>query len=60
MKVEVEEIQGRSGCVVRLDGCRVSFRRRDEAQAFVARLQARLAAPHRLPGDGRVPLSRPS
>lgn len=58
MKVELEEVQGLPGCVVKLDSCRVNFRRRDEAQAFVARLQARLAAPHRLPGDGRVPLGR--
>jgi hypothetical protein len=51
MKVELEEMQGRLGCVVTLDTCQVNFRRRDEAHAFVARLQERLSAPHALPGD---------
>lgn len=50
MKVEVEEVDGEAGWVVRLDACMiVNFRSQAEAEAFAARLQARLDAPHVLP-----------
>ncbi|HYQ37716.1 MAG TPA: hypothetical protein VER09_02115 [Pseudomonas sp.] len=56
MKVELEEIQGLSGCVVKLDTCQVNFRHRDEAHAFVTRLQERLCAPHELPDERQARL----
>ncbi|WP_177412440.1 hypothetical protein [Pseudomonas cavernicola] len=51
MNVEIEEVQGEAGWVVRLDTCTVNFRSQGEAQAYAARLQARLDAPHALPAS---------
>lgn len=57
MKVEIEEVGGKSGWVVWLDACAVNFKTRAEAEAFVERLQARLSAPHPLPTNCRELLS---
>ncbi|WP_137817528.1 hypothetical protein [Pseudomonas sp. 2FG] len=51
MNVEIEEVQGTAGWVVKLDTCTVSFRSQDEAEAYAERLQARLDAPHALPAS---------
>ncbi|MNN44634.1 hypothetical protein D3C81_1589330 [compost metagenome] len=57
MKVEIEEVVGKMDWVVRLDTCAVNFKTQDEAKAFAERLQARLDAPHPLPGSCREVLS---
>lgn len=53
MKVLVTEVALPKGMrwQVRMDQHVVSFRSEAEAQAFVATLQARLSAPHRLPAS---------
>lgn len=57
MKIELEKIGSDAVWMVLLGSCRVRFSSRNEAQAFIEQLQARLNAPHHWPRDlGLMPL----
>jgi hypothetical protein len=60
MKVEIEEVDGASCWLVKLDTCELHFKSRAEAEAFAERLQARLDAPHPLPSSCREVLAEQS